>query len=65
MVPLLEPAVSSTCVSDDPLGPVVQGWYGLLGDRELHVEVIYPAGRVLQGRQVAEPLLRGLSREEA
>lgn len=60
LVPALTPAVTATCLSDDPLAPVVQGWYGRVHGREVQVEVIYPAGRVIEGRAVVEPLLESL-----
>lgn len=61
VVPILFPAATGTCLSDDPFGPLVQGWYGLVGDREIHVEVVYPHGRVVESREVVEPLLADLT----
>jgi len=60
VVPALAPAITGTCLSDDPHGPVVQGWYGRVRGREVHVEVVYPAGRVIEGRAVVEPVLSAL-----
>lgn len=60
-VPALTPAVTATCVSEDPLAPVVQGWYGRVRDREIHLEVVYPPGRVVEGRQLVEPVLASLT----
>jgi len=60
LVPALMPAVTATCLSDEPRGPVVQGWYGRVRGREVHVEVVYPAGRVVEGRAVVEPVLGAL-----
>lgn len=60
-VPALTPAVTATCMPEDPLDPVVQGWFGRIRDREVHVEVLYPLGRAVEGRQLVEPLLASLS----
>jgi len=60
-VPALTPAVTATCVSEDLLAPVVQGWYGRILGREIHLEVVYPPGRVVEGRQVVEPVLASLT----
>lgn len=61
LVPALTPAITATCVSDELDSPVVQGWYGRVRDREVHVEVVYPPGRVVEGRMVVEPLLAGIT----
>ncbi len=59
-VPLLAPAVTATCLPDVPSQPTIQGWYGRHRAREIQVEVLYPAGRVVEGRLVVEALLLGL-----
>lgn len=60
VVPALMPSITATCLADEATAPVVQGWYGRVRGREVHVEVIYPAGRIIEGRAVAEPVLTGL-----
>ena len=60
-MPALVPAMSGSCVAEEIGAPVVQGWFGIVGDREVHVEVVYPHGRVLEGRQAVEPLLKALA----
>lgn len=59
-VPALPAAVTATCLPDAPDGPTVQGWYALVGEREIHLEVLYPSGRLISGRDAVEPLLLGL-----
>jgi hypothetical protein len=60
LVPALTPAITATCLGEDPQGQIVQGWYGRVRGREVHVEVLYPAGRIVEGRAVVEPLLEGI-----
>ena len=59
-VPGLGSSRAASCVSEDPTGPVVQGWYVASGSREAHVEVVHPAGRAVEGRAEVEPLLQSV-----
>lgn len=61
-VPALASTSVATCEPDDPLQTSVYGWYGWVGDREVHMELLCPAGRVVEARAAAEPLLRGFTR---
>jgi hypothetical protein len=55
----------STCLPADPTQPVVQGWYAVDGDREVHVEVEFPPGRLVEGRREVDPILQSLGSAEA
>ena len=59
-VPLFGHATTATCVPADVAEPTIQGWYGIVGDRELHFEVMYPPGTMVVGRQLVQPLLQSL-----
>lgn len=58
-VPALDPAASHSCVEED--GTLVQGWYGIEGGQEVHIEAIYPPGEGFRGRLLVEPVLRSLT----
>ena len=62
-VPLLHPGASYTLLGSG--GEVVQGWYGPVDGRVLVVEVAAPFGRTTEGRDVADNLLRALTRCDA
>jgi hypothetical protein len=59
-VPALVLTKSATCVAEEPGGPLVQAWFAVHGERELHIEVLYPRGQWINGRRVVEPLLLAL-----
>jgi hypothetical protein len=60
-VPLLAPgAATRTWESDDPTGPTIQAWYGELNGRSVEVAASFPLGRITEGREVVDPLLRGV-----
>lgn len=61
LIPVLAPARTGTCFPEDPEAAVVQGWYGHVADREVHVEVAWPPGTMIEGRAALEPFLRGIT----
>jgi hypothetical protein len=63
VVPGLPVSLVAACVIDDS-GQVVEGYYAVMGDQEVHVEVIYAPGRVIEGRARAEALLATLRRTQ-
>lgn len=58
-VPALPDSASHSCLLDD--GTLVQGWYGVQGAREVHVEVRYPPGAGFAGRVAVEHFLRDIT----
>ena len=60
-VPLLAPGASTrTWQSDAPTGPTIQAWYGEVNGRSVEVAATFPLGRLTEGREVVDPLLRGV-----
>jgi hypothetical protein len=59
-VPLLSPSRTALCVSDEPGGDTIEEWYAVVGDREIHVQAVYPASHALDGRTLVEPILAAL-----
>jgi len=63
VIPLLFPAATATWASEAPGGPTIQEWIGRLDSGEpVRVEVQYPHGGAVWGRQLADALLTGLCR---
>lgn len=62
VVPLLFPAATATWASEVPGGPTIQEWIGLVDGEPVRIEVQYPWGEAVWGRQLAEGLLTGLCR---
>lgn len=58
-VPALSPSASHSCYETD--GTLVQGWYGVHGDSEVHVEAIFPPGAAFRGRVAIERFLDDLT----
>lgn len=61
-VPALYPASTVTWISELPGGPTIQEWTGTVDERVVRLEVRYPWGAAVHGRQVADDLLTGLCR---
>lgn len=61
-VPVLFPAATATWASELPGGPTIQEWSGLLDGELVRIEVSYPWGEAVWGRQLADVLLGGLCR---
>lgn len=61
-VPLLVPSATLTWISELPGGPTIQEWVGQLDGTTWRVEVRYPSGSVVRGRQVADELLSAFCR---
>ncbi len=61
LLPGIPVTLATACVIDGT-GEVVEGYYAVIGDREVHIEVAYPAGRVIEGRERTEALLTTLRR---
>lgn len=60
-VPLLEGGSSASCLLGEGRVSLVQGWYGVVAGREVHVEVIHPHGAAIEGLVAARPLLLSLA----
>jgi hypothetical protein len=60
-VPLLAPyAATKTWQSDDPLGPILQAWYGSIDHLAIEIAVSLPRGRATEGRAAVDPLLQSI-----
>ena len=61
----MSPGTVATCVSQDPLTPVVRAWFAPadVGRREVQVEVSYPPGRMFEADRAVAPVLDGLRRK--
>lgn len=59
-VPILFPGGTRTWAADLPGGVVSQEWFGEVGTRVVYVELTYPHGQMVAGRDLAAPLLSGL-----
>lgn len=60
-VPILAPGASTrTWQSDDPEAPTIQAWYGELNGSSVEIAGSFPPGRLTEGREVVDPLLRGV-----
>jgi hypothetical protein len=55
--PALFPAIHGSWSSSDKYGSIVQGWYGLVGDLEVHIEAVYPPHEAVKGRLLVEEVL--------
>jgi hypothetical protein len=64
-VPGLGVQLVATCVPDTADGNVVEGWYAIVGDREVHVEALLPVGQVIPGEATIAPLLESLRIDRA
>ncbi|MEZ4323179.1 MAG: hypothetical protein R3F61_37290 [Myxococcota bacterium] len=58
-VPALGLSQTATCTGD---AGVRQVWWAELDGREVHVEAVYPPGRMIRGRQTITPMLEALHR---
>ena len=59
-LPGLDAQVAATSLPEDPAAPIIQGYYAWMGDREVHVEVLYRPGSLLAGQEAVRPLLQTL-----
>lgn len=64
LLPGLPVSLATACVVD-ATGEVVEGYQAIVGDREVHVVVAYPAGRVIEGRERTAGLLATLRRSQS
>jgi len=60
-IPALGHASTATFVSEEPKGPTLQVWWGTTGSGPVRVEVRYPSGAVVAGRQESGALLERLT----
>ena len=60
-IPALGHASTATFVSDDPKGPTLQVWWGTTESGPVRVEVRYPYGSVVAGRNESGALLERLT----
>ena len=57
LVPALRPARVSTCIGENGNPMVVQVWVGEKQDADFAVEVVYPNGEAVGGRNFTDPVL--------
>jgi len=55
--PALFPATHGSWSTTEKYGDIVQGWYGVIGDLEVHVEAVYPRDEAVKGRLLVEDVL--------
>jgi len=49
-----------TWTSNEPDGPTLKEWFGTVGSHRVHLEVVLPFGRVIQGTRAVETLFAAL-----
>ncbi len=59
-VPALSAGGTRTWTSEEPDGPTLKEWYGTVGNQRIHLEVVLPFGRAIEGTRVVEVLLASL-----
>lgn len=60
LVPGLAVTAASSCVPDEPVGVVVDGWYAEIDGRQVHIDALLPSDRVFEGREAVRPILASI-----
>jgi hypothetical protein len=59
-IEVLSAGGTRTWTSTEPGGPTLKEWYGTVGNRRIHLEIVLPFGKIIQGTRAVEQLFAGL-----
>ena len=62
-IPGLPITRTSSCVPVEATGTVVDGWYAEVDGRQLHIDVLLPSDRVIEGREAVASMLASIRLE--
>lgn len=63
-IPGLPVSRTSSCVPEQATGTVVDGWYAEVDGRQLHIDVLLPSDRVIEGREAVATMLASIRLEQ-